>query len=725
MSSAVGSGRGPGRAGFGRWRGPVGLLLVMALGLCLRGRGLLWGLPDLFEEATPLRQALEMWGADTGRIDFDPHFYSYPSLTFYLHFLAQALAAGLGFVTGAWHSFNEFRGALGPDLPRFIALSRWLTAVIAVLTIPPLFRLGRRLGGEGAGWAAALIMALAPLGVDTARAIGTDAPLLCATAFAWLALLDVHERGGRGDYRRAGVWLGLAASCKYPGALLLLPLAWAHFRGARPVGGTRRLDDLVGALLAALAAFALTSPFVLLNLPEALAAIGYERHHMTSGHLGQAGGRAILPYLLEILPRGFGWPLLVVLLVALAWGLRRGGATRLVAGHAALGLALFGSWRVAADRYLLAVVPAWLAVTGAALAAVVAPFLRKPVGEAGAGEAPPGPPAARSAPAAWWAAPALALLLLAPVLPASWRGGELAGRPTTRALATAWLLQNVPRGALVAAESYSVEAAADSLPLLTIPFDAVQPHRYDPAYSLPFYAPFDYVVLSSAQYDRYLGTPERFPAQVRFYEGIARDRDPVALFESGPTSVGPTIRIYRRRPGLRAVDFTGISPEFYTNVAAPGPMAHFLALLGAVLMRAGQNELAAAATEQAVALDPGNPRILMNLGVLETRRGNFVPARRIYERALALLPEDPTLLYNLGQLCQQQGLYDEAIRHYAAALAGNPRLADAYLSLAWCQVRTNRLGPARIILGRFLATLPGDARRGQALAMLKQLETMQ
>ena len=61
-------------------------LLILAVGLRIYGLG--WGLPEVFEEATPLKKAWKMWGWDRdGGIDLNPHFFNYPSLVIYLHFL--------------------------------------------------------------------------------------------------------------------------------------------------------------------------------------------------------------------------------------------------------------------------------------------------------------------------------------------------------------------------------------------------------------------------------------------------------------------------------------------------------------------------------------------------------------------------------------------------------------------------------------------------------------
>src|SRR5580765_5855870 len=73
---------------------------VLAVAAVVRLWHLGHGLPDLLEEAYPFRQALELWGWDTGRTDWNPHFFFYPSLSLYLHFLLQKAAVGMGMLTG-------------------------------------------------------------------------------------------------------------------------------------------------------------------------------------------------------------------------------------------------------------------------------------------------------------------------------------------------------------------------------------------------------------------------------------------------------------------------------------------------------------------------------------------------------------------------------------------------------------------------------------------------
>ncbi len=679
------------------------MAVLAALLLLSVSRGLSWGLPGLGEEATPLRKSIEFWGASSGSFTLNPRFYNYPHLSFYVQWVVQAVMYLVGIAGGAWSGLNEFRAALVADLPQFVMAARWTTAVIAAATVYPVWRIGRRLGGAGGGMAAAVLLAANPVFAAQARFIGTDIPLAFAGSMALACILDTLDHGPGpfngdparyrarlGSIRRAAVWVGLAASCKYPGAWLMVPLA----ASLAVTKSSRR--DWGQALLFAFLAFAATSPFVIFDLPDAVSAVAFERHHMSTGHFGTSRELALIRYVTDVLPRAFAWPGLVAVLAALVFLLVRGGrAARITVLFALTGLLFIGSWRVSADRYILLVLPVLVALVGGLF-----------------GRARPAPVLGVG----------LALLMALPSAGRLWREGEWRSLPTTQSAASAWAIENIPRGALTAAERYSIESAADSLTLFLIPFDSVHPHLYDPAYSLPYYAPFEYVVLSGAQYNRYLDQPREYPAQAAFYDGIARDFDEVAGFESGSGLTGSPIRIFRRREGTGTTDFRSISGDFYNRIENPGPIARFLTSLGATFSRAGREDLALAAAEHAVALAPDDPMSLSNLASLRARRGEYLPALKGYQRALQIAPDDPILHYNVGRLYQGKELWSEALAAYARAMAANPRLSEAYLASAICHIQMGRNAAARASLRDFLERFPTDPRASQARAMLRELD---
>ncbi|MCK5613107.1 hypothetical protein KAR91_65140, partial [Candidatus Pacearchaeota archaeon] len=67
-------------------------LALVFIATVLRIYGIDWGLPQVYEEATPLYKAWEMWGwGARDSLDLNPHFFNYPSLSIYLQFMGQGL----------------------------------------------------------------------------------------------------------------------------------------------------------------------------------------------------------------------------------------------------------------------------------------------------------------------------------------------------------------------------------------------------------------------------------------------------------------------------------------------------------------------------------------------------------------------------------------------------------------------------------------------------------
>ena len=112
------------------------ILAAMAVALVLRLFGLSWGLPEIYEEATPLRMAWEMWGWGRSPYpDFHPPTFHYPSLTFYVHMVAQGLAYLADRVSGLAHSANDFRLLFLADPTSVYLVGRWVTVAFAPVMI--------------------------------------------------------------------------------------------------------------------------------------------------------------------------------------------------------------------------------------------------------------------------------------------------------------------------------------------------------------------------------------------------------------------------------------------------------------------------------------------------------------------------------------------------------------------------------------------------------------
>src|SRR4029450_2398357 len=130
------------------------LWAIILVAAALRIFPVWFGLPYLYARPDEAESISRASGILAG--DLNPHFFHWPSLTFYL------FAAALGTVSG----IRSLAG-IEPSLPVDVALitARTLVAIAGALTVLPLFRLGRRMAGETAGLLAAGVLAVVPLHV--------------------------------------------------------------------------------------------------------------------------------------------------------------------------------------------------------------------------------------------------------------------------------------------------------------------------------------------------------------------------------------------------------------------------------------------------------------------------------------------------------------------------------------------------------------------------------
>ena len=139
------------------------LSAIILIAAALRMFPVWFGLPYLYarpDEAESISRAVGVLAGD-----FNPHFFHWPSFTFYV------FAVALGTV-------SRFRSLVGiePALPVDVALiaARTVVALAGALTVIPLFRLARRMAGQTSGLLAAAFLAVAPLHVRDSHFAMTD-----------------------------------------------------------------------------------------------------------------------------------------------------------------------------------------------------------------------------------------------------------------------------------------------------------------------------------------------------------------------------------------------------------------------------------------------------------------------------------------------------------------------------------------------------------------------
>lgn len=626
-----------------------GVLAAIAFAaLALRLWHLDWGLPDLYEEATPLFKAWGFWNWRGSGLDFNPHFFNYPALSLIVQFALQAARYGAGVLAGIYPDGAAFQNAWSSDLPGFILAGRIPGVLCDVGTVAIVGLLAGRIVSRRAGLLAAVIAAVNPLQIRLSQMIAVDSMLMFFSSLALLVMLDVVQSGGMKKALQAGLLVGLAASTKYTGAVLLAPLVCAILLGLRrnaPRDAVGTVSSVMGPVILAYGVFVVLNPYILLDSASFLRDFGFEQAHMVAGHFGvQASTPTPVYYLLEALPQAIGWPAMVLGLLGSAWAVRNGDRRWVLA---ALG---FGSllllpmfWTMRAERYLLPALPGLILLVAAGLEWFYPPSgSTRNVAEPQQGRAEAGPAVGSSGqggsdqeePAAdvqgqtgsaggrpglagdrvsrRWAMLTVLVLTLAALIPpvlATARYHRSLFEPDTRAAAADWIRRVLPPGSALALTpaGVNVDSAYVQFP---IPYIAVGLEGIVAVYDARWYTDMDLLVGSDFDRARFLQEPARYSEFVRFfYDSLETRWRTVWSAEPGPTRQGPRIWLFAPPVDGRGTLFPPDLISRLETVTTPRTLTVFAANLASVLDARGRSDRArqvrVAAIDQLLRRFPG------------------------------------------------------------------------------------------------------------------------
>ena len=684
------------------------LIFVLVLGSAagLRIWHLDWGLPSVEEEAFPSKVAIGMWGFDDGKPDLDPGTAGWPALSFYVQRIAQQFHYFAGRLRGEFSNPLDYYVDWMLDPTGVILVGRSTSVLCGLVVCLVALRIGREYAGTLGAIVTGSICAVSPMMVRHSQLVEPDALVTMFSALALLWSLRVARSGRVIDYAITGLWIGLGTAAKYTPALMAFSLYFVHLERRRAEGKSNRyggLDDrrLGWAALIAFLTFCVTSPYTLANLTVLRRDFAYQALHMSTGHFGhEQQGLGYVHYLVSVLPDAIGWPALLAGFIGLALALRSGPEQRVALWGMLPYLVVLGGLSTHFDRYVLPVIlPLAL---GCAL--LLGQWRQR-------------------WPRRAWAASVTAVLLLILPIRGTATYHRVQAAPGTQELAAEWLESHMDRAQeTLATERYGPDLIRDQREqlstdpafarmnpdqqarlrnrpfyrILDIPMYSMRTELTAYYYDLRHYLAYDWLVISGAVRNRYLGDREKFPHQADFYDLLEQLAPPAWSIQPRGKVRGPALWIYRIDDGLRESAERQRGPlaiDHYRPFGGQVHAPHFLGFIQTIATHAEFRERWAAAAfyyevlAQAGLSGPVRALGYERAGVSHLKLRQFVKARDMF-LGLQNFPERQLVaLGNLGLIAEETGDLEAARTYYETVIARD-RAGEAGI---WAQRRLSAI----------------------------------
>ncbi len=496
------------------------LVAILVLALALRLWAINFGLPYLYhpDEGVPVNIALQIIRTS----DFNPHFYNWPSLLFYLNAIVYYGYFLFGRLTGAFSSPNDLPYldiqtlAVGKTaLPAEFLLSRGLVAVFGTLSVVWVYLICRQLGAKRAtGWLAALLFAVESVGVRNSQFIRPDTFLVFFSLWAMLYALKILDEPLLRNDIFFGICAGLAIASKYNAALILIPFLVAHWFESQ--SGMFRKKGVYFGILVSVVVFLLTTPFALFDSQHFIenGLIEISTHYST-GHPGAEGNSFQWYSIFLLSTQRLNLIFAMIEAALIIYARSRNGIDLL--SYPIIYFAFISRYDVHFDSTVLPVIPFLVILSALFVERLYGALVSK-----------------------WCArreliASLFGVCLVLPPLSSSVASNVRLLQSDGREHARVWIETNLPLGSRIALESYS--PYLDPKKFVVNGFGGIQDHV--PEWYIQ--NGFEYLVFSEGIYGRYFADPNRYAAEIERYNSLFTRFIQVARFDQNDFE----IRIYK------------------------------------------------------------------------------------------------------------------------------------------------------------------------------------
>lgn len=660
-------------------------------------------------------EVLELGG---GGLNFDPNFFYYPALTFYLQFIIQSVHYLIGHLLGAYPTVEAFRQAYTSDPTTFIILARATTILFDAGSMAVLFLIGRAFANVRVGILAAALCAVNLLHVKQSHLINVDTPLTFFCILTVYFAYKVYSERSQCWYLLAGLSIGLAASTKYNGAVLAVVLLAAHLlQQASFSEAIRSIFDrrLIKAALIMMGVFVLLNPYVFLNAEGFWRDFGSVQQHMEYGHLGIDHNTSTAAYyLLESIPSNLSWPLWIFCILAAAYLIsRREKRYWVLLIFPIAYIMTIGSMVARAERYIFPIFPSLILIAAVGCVLMfdsiferrkgISALLRGKIFVNGAKFAMLG-------------------LLFLPMSISTLHYHRLHALPDTRAVAKQWIINNVKPGAAIASGPFGLAFEPGMYDLVTIPFNAGQTELTTPFYDARWYEDLDIVVTSDYDYGRYKQEPERFKRILSFYDSLRAKWSLVSEIVPEEGQNGWSFWLYRP-PGTITPDV--FSEDLFDHLleeADSNRILRFTDALSRALFEKGKFNKSVQLAAVSLQTAPDRVQILNRLLTSLFKAKRYDEAIAVSERSLQLYPKQIDVLLlqcNIYVAVNETGRAAECLER-VLGLDNRSEMAYRRLMLIYGVQKDHR--KVLDLLQRYLAILPPGSDKARLIeAQIKQL----
>ncbi len=282
------------------------LLGILAAAFFFRVYGIKFGLPYIYhpDELSIVDRSLTM--LRTG--DFSPHWFTWPSLYFYVQALVYALRSLYLSFKGISVAYTGI--AASTELAGFYLWGRFATVLLGTATVALTFWVGKKVFNKKVGLLGALFLAFSLEHVEYSHYITTDVPVAFFALITVLFALLILEKGDTKYYILGGLLAGLTAATKYQAVLVFSCIFFAGLM--RLLAGEKEYRKILYSIIALGGGFLIGMPYAIIEASTFLSDIGGILEHYGGGHLSAQGTANWWYYLVYFYREGMGKGILIL-----------------------------------------------------------------------------------------------------------------------------------------------------------------------------------------------------------------------------------------------------------------------------------------------------------------------------------------------------------------------------------------------------------------------------